>query len=63
LSYGGYAPGFDANVDYAVYVHEAPEGTHFQRPGAGPHFLSAHIDARREEIPERLRKASEDATS
>jgi hypothetical protein len=32
--------GFSAN--YAAYVHELL-GAHFQRPGAGPKFLQAHL--------------------
>lgn len=37
--------GFSAN--YAAFVHEML-GAHFQRPGAGPKFLQAHIRRTRE---------------
>ena len=46
LSYGGLAPPpFNREVDYAVVTHEDTSRS-FHRPGAGPKYVSTHIEKR-----------------
>lgn len=62
IRYGGIPGiGLGHRVDYAPYVHDPVRPVHFKRPGAGPRFVSTHLERKMPTMAQALSDAIQKA--